>query len=186
MMIEHAQREMRSTFLGGAIGQVVSGVIWLTSAALGTFVSQTAGLLSLYLGGCLIFLLTQFILELLGRPASASKANPLNGLATQVAFIVPCCLPVIYSAAKYNINWFYPVFLIVVGAHYLPFMFLYGIRLYAILSGLMIAGGMAVAVWAPTVFSIGGWYGGVALVGFSLVLFRIAAADAKQPAPNAI
>ncbi len=186
MTIEHAQREMRSVFLGGAIGQTVSGVIWLISAGLGTFVSQPAGLVSLFLGGCLIFLLTQIILIFLGRPASASKANPLNGLATEIAFIVPFCIPVIYAAARYNMNWFYPAFLIVVGAHYLPFMFLYGIRQYAVLAGLLIAGGVALAVWAPTVFAAGGWYGGIVLVGFAMALFRIAAAGAKQPAPSSI
>jgi hypothetical protein len=179
MTIDNAQREMRSIYLGGAIGQTVSGVIWLISAALGTFISQSAGLVSLFLGGCLIFLLTQLVLKLLGRPASASKANPLNGLATEIAFIVPLCIPVIYAAARYNINWYYPAFLIVVGAHYLPFMFLYGIRHYAILAGLLIAGGVALAVWLPTMFAIGGWFGGITLIGFAMFLFKIATAEAK-------
>ncbi len=186
LTIDHAQREMRAIYLGGAIGQAVSGVIWLISAALGTFLSQTAGVVSLFLGGCLIFLLTQLILKLLGRPASASNANPLNGLAKEIAFIVPVCIPVIYAAARYNINWYYPAFLIVVGAHYLPFMFLYGIRQYAILAGLLIAGGVALAVWLPTMFSIGGWFGGLVLIGFSTLLFKSTAADAKQTVTNAV
>ncbi len=89
MTIENAQREMRSIYRGGAKAQAVSDVIWLISAALETFVSQSAGLVSLFLGGCLILLLTQLVLKLLGRPASASSANPLNGLAKEIAFIVP-------------------------------------------------------------------------------------------------
>ncbi len=39
MNILEAQREMRSAFLGGFAGQLVSGLIWLIAAALGTWVS---------------------------------------------------------------------------------------------------------------------------------------------------
>lgn len=173
MIIEIAQREMRTVYLGGAIGQMVSGVIWLISAALGTFVSVQAGLVSLFLGGMVIFPLTQLVLKISGRPASTGKENSLNGLARQVAFIVPLCLPLIYAAAMYHLNWYYPAFLIVVGAHYLPFMFLYGIRQYAILAGLLITGGVAFAVLLPNVFGIGGWFGGIILVGFALILAKI-------------
>lgn len=173
MIIETAQREMRAIYLGGAVGQMISGVIWLISAALGTFVSVQAGLISLFLGGMVIFPLTQLVLKISGRPTSTGKDNSLNGLARQVAFIVPLCLPLIYAATMYQINWYYPAFLIVVGAHYLPFMFLYGIKQYAILAGLLIVGGIAFAVLLPDVFVIGGWFGGIILVGFALYLTKI-------------
>jgi hypothetical protein len=93
---------------------------------------------AIYLRGCLIFLPTQLVLILLGRPASASRINPLNGLAKEITFSVLLCILVIYAAAryKYNINWYYPAFVIVVGAHYRPFMFLYGIRQYVIQSAI--------------------------------------------------
>jgi hypothetical protein len=180
MIIENAQFEMRLVYLGGFIGQLVSGVIWLVSAALGTFVSQQAGLVSLFLGGMFIFPLTQLALKLSGRPVVTGKENKLNALATQVAFIVPLCLPVIYAAASYNVSWYYPAFLIVVGAHYLPFIFLYGIRQYAILAGLLIAGGIAFALLLPHAFAAAGWFGGVVLVGFALVLRKIVADEARQ------
>jgi hypothetical protein len=175
MLIEAAQREMRAVYLGGAVGQLVSGAIWLVSAALGAFLSVQAGLVSLFFGGMLIFPLTQLALKLSGRPASTTAENSLNSLARQVAFIVPLCLPLIYAAARYNVNWFYPAFLIVVGAHYLPFMFLYGINQYAILAGLMIVGGVVLGVFMPTLFVVGGWYGGILLVGFAAILWKITA-----------
>ena len=180
MVIEEAQREMRHIYLGGAIGQLVSGVLWLTSAALGTFLSVQAGLVSLFLGGMLIFPLTQLALKLAGRPASTSKDNLLNSLAKEIAFFVPFCLPVIYMVAKNNVNWYYPAFLIVVGAHYLPFMFLYGIRQYAILAGLMIAGGVVCAWLLPTIFTAGGWFGGIVLVGFAAALWKMTASKTSQ------
>jgi hypothetical protein len=179
MLIQDAQHEMRTVYVGGAIGQLVSGAIWLVSAALGTFVSTNAGLISLFFGGMLIFPLTQLALKLAGRTASAGKDNALNGLAKEIAFIVPLCLPVIYAAARANVNWYYPAFLIVVGAHYLPFMFLYGIRQYAFLAGLMIVGGIGFAWMLPHTFTLAGWFGGIVLVGFAGWLWRIAAGEIR-------
>ena len=39
MDIQDAQRESRSVYIGGFWGQLVSSVIWLVSAALGTWVT---------------------------------------------------------------------------------------------------------------------------------------------------
>ena len=43
MEVTEAQREIRSVYVNGAVGQAVSGVIWLLSASLGTFLSVQAG-----------------------------------------------------------------------------------------------------------------------------------------------
>ena len=168
MTIEEAQREMRTVFLGGSVGQAVSGAIWLVSAALGTLVSARYGLIALFVGGCFIFPLTQLAIKLSGRPASLKSGNPLEGLARQVAFIVPACLPVIAGAALYKVNWFYPAFMVVVGAHYLPFAFLYGMRKYAVLAEVLIAGGVAFAIWMPQKFAPAGWFAGAVLVLFAI------------------
>lgn len=56
--------------------------------------------------------------------------NPLGPLGMQVAFIIPCSYPVIGAAVLHNVNWFYPAFMVIVGAHYLPFVFLYGMWHY--------------------------------------------------------
>src|SRR5688500_12958240 len=37
MLIADAQRDVRSTFLGGSVGQLVSAVLWAASAALATW-----------------------------------------------------------------------------------------------------------------------------------------------------
>ncbi len=168
MTIEEAQREMRTVFLGGSVGQAVSGAIWLVSAGLGTWVSVRYGLIALFLGGCFIFPLTQLVIKLSGRPASLKSGNPLEGLARQVAFIVPLCLPVIAAAALYKVNWFYPAFMVVVGAHYLPFTFLYGMRRYTLLGAVLIAGGVAFGLLLPQTFAPAGWFTGAVLVLFGL------------------
>lgn len=170
MLIKDAQREMRVVFLGGSIGQAVSGFLWLISAALGTWVSTRSALLTLVAGGMLIFPLTQLILKLTGHPTSLSKKNTLSQLAVQVAFVVPLCLPLIGVIASYNVNYFYPSFMIVVGVHYLPFIFLYGNWQFGLLGGLLIGGGITLMLLRYTVFFTGGWLTAGILLIFAVIL----------------
>lgn len=171
MHIQDAQREMRSAYRSGSAGQAVSGAIWLISAVLATWLNQNAAVLALVLGGMFIFPLTQLVLRLAGHPARTAKDNTLAQLAVQVAFIVPLCIPLIWVAASYNPNLFYPAFMVVVGAHYLPFMFLYGIWQYAILGGLLIGAGTFLLMTLHPVFTTGGWFTAALLILFALVLW---------------
>ncbi len=50
MGIQDAQRESRSVYIGGFWGQLVSSVIWLVSAALGTWVTPKASILTVVIG----------------------------------------------------------------------------------------------------------------------------------------
>ena len=184
MLVQDAQREMRSVYVGGAIGQFVSGTIWLISAILLTFVGTEAGVLSLFFGGMFIFPLTQLALKLSGRSATPSKDNPLFELGRQVALVGPLCLPVIYLAIQANLNWFYPAFLIVIGAHYLPFTFMYGTRLYLILAALMVVGGVAIVFFLPDLFWVGGWFGAVVLLVFAFLIWR-EVVNQEEPSPAA-
>ena len=168
MEIKAAQQDVQTTFLRGSVGQTVSGLIWLASAALGTWVSERAAILVLVLVGAMIFPLTQLGLRLLGRPAGLPKGHPMNALAMQVAFIAPLSLPVIGAAALYNINWFYPAFMLVLGTHYMPFIFLYGMWEFGVLAALLIGGGVVIGRYLPDSFMIGGWYTAVVLLLFAL------------------
>lgn len=172
MEIRTAQQEVRTVFINGSVGQAVSGLIWLISTALSTWVSVYYGMLALVLGGVAIFPLTQLALKLLGRRATLSRENPFNLLAMQVAFIVPLLIPVIWAASRGNINWFYPAFMVVVGAHYLPFMTLYGMWQYAILAAVLIGGGVAFIMLLPGAFTAGGWLTGAALIVFAIFAWQ--------------
>jgi hypothetical protein len=89
-----------------------------------------------------------------------SKENPFGTLAMQIAFVIPLCYPVIAAATIHNTNWFFPAFLVVVGAHYLPFIFLYGMWQFGILSVLLVGLGTAAGIYFPENFTLGGWVGG--------------------------
>jgi hypothetical protein len=159
---------VQSTFLRGSVGQAVSGFIWFVSAALGTWISERSAILVLVVAGIFIFPVTQVVLRVLGRSGGLPKEHPMNPLAMQVAFIVPLSLPLIGAACLHNINWFYPAFMLIVGIHYMPFIFLYGMWEYAVLSALLIGGGVAFGMLLPHTFTAGGWFASAVLLMFAV------------------
>ena len=177
MDILDAQREVRSVYLGGFAGQVVSSVIWLVSAALGTWVTPKASILTVVIGGFFIFPLTQVLLRLSGRRTSVSRANLFNSLGMQVAFVLPFSMLLLVPVGFYRLNWFFPALMILVGAHYLPFATLYGMRMFLFLAGILIAMGVVIALWFSGTFSLGAWLGGLTLSVFAWVGRSIATGE---------
>lgn len=175
MTIADAQRDVRATFVGGFPGHLVVACIWLVSAALATWGSHRAAIVTLAVGGAFIFPITQLALRLMGRPASLPKGHPMNALARQIAFIVPLCLPLIAAATLDRRDWFYPAFMIVVGAHYLPFAHLYGMWEYEGLGALLIAAGLLIGLYLP-IFSLGAWVTVALFLAFAFVARRAARA----------
>jgi hypothetical protein len=169
MSIKEAQREIRSAFLGGFVGQLIAGIIWAFSAAFSTWGRPGLGMAVLFFVSMLLFPLTQFTLRLMGRPATLSKENSLNQLAMQIAFTVPIGFILVGAATLYRQNWFYPASMVVVGAHYLPFIFLYGMPQFGALAGLLILGGVGIGLYGPNTFSLGGWISAVILIIFAFM-----------------
>jgi hypothetical protein len=172
MHIADAQREVRMVFLGGSLGPAVSSVLWALSGALGAWLSPQAGILTLVGGGPLIFPATLLILMAMGRQTSLSASNSLGQLATQAALTIPLNLPVVAAAALYRLNWFYPACMVVVGSHYLPFAFLYGMWQFAALGVVLIAAGVTLALVGPDQFSAGAWVAAVVFLAAAPLLYR--------------
>jgi hypothetical protein len=181
MDIQDAQRESRSVFIGGFWGQLVSSVIWLASAAVATWVSPKASILTAVIAGFFIFPLTQLMLRLSGRRASLSRENPFNSLGMQVAFVLPFSMLLLVPVGLYNLNLFFPALMILLGAHYLPFATLYGMRMFLFLAGILIAMGVVIAHYFSGMFSLGAWIGGLALFVFAWIGRSIATAEASAP-----
>jgi hypothetical protein len=182
MLVADAQRDVRQTFKGGFVGQLVSGALWLASAAAASWSTPRLAILILVLGGFFIFPLTQLVLRLMAGRASLAAGNPLNGLAMQIAFTVPLSLPLVGAAALHRLDWFYPALMIVVGAHYLPFVFLYGMGSFAVLAGLMISSGTWLGMRGPHDFALGGWLTGALLLVFAFLGLMISRAEAARSA----
>ena len=181
MDIENAQREVRSVYIGGFVGQLVSSVIWLLSAALGTWVTPKASILAVVIGGFFIFVLTQMLLRLSGCRTRVSRENPFHWLGMQVAFVLPLSMLLLVPVGYYRLNWFFPALMILLGAHYLPFATLYGMRMFLFLAGVLIVAGVVIAQDFSGTFSFGAWVGGLALFVFAWIGRFIATGEASVP-----
>ncbi|MEG0775389.1 hypothetical protein [Clostridium sp.] len=169
MTLSGAQMEMRSSFLGGFAGQLVSGLIWLGAAAVSVLITPQYGMIFLFFGCMGIFPLTQLTLRMMGRPAKVNAENGLWGLGSQIAFTVPINFLLVGATILYRQMWFFPASMIVVGTHYLPFITLYGMKMYGVLSVLLILSGAGLALYGPQVFSLGGWLTGLILIIFAFI-----------------
>jgi hypothetical protein len=169
MLVQDAQREVRTVFVGGFWGQLVSSAIWLASAALGSWVTPRAAILTLVFGGFFIFPAVQLLLRLTGQPTSLTRGNPLHYLGMQIAFTLPMSMLLLVPVTEFRLNLFYPALTILVGAHYLPFVFLYGMRMFIPLCAILVSSGIAIALYFPGSFSLGGWVGGLTLFVFAWI-----------------
>ncbi|XAS74891.1 hypothetical protein V3G39_09415 [Dermatophilaceae bacterium Sec6.4] len=170
MLIAEAQGEVRRLYTGGFYGQLVSAVVWLSAAATTTWVSTEGAVAVLFLGGTLIFPLTWLSIRLTGRSASLPTGHPMAALAMQIAFTVPIGFVVVVALLAGRDELFFPASMMVVGAHYLPFVFLYGMRMFAYLAAALVLPGVILLVWVPAPVALGGWFTGAVLVMFAFLL----------------
>lgn len=183
MTVDEAQRDMRFGLLGGFMGQLVSGLLWIVSAALTTWGTTRAGVAFLVIAGFFIFPLTKLGLRLIGHRLRVSPGNPLNDLGMQSAFVLPLSLLLVGAAALYRLEWFYPAFMIVLGAHYLPFVTLYGMRMFYVLAGVLVGAGVVLALYLPLPMSAGAWFTAAMLGIFAFVGRHIVKAELGQQSP---
>jgi hypothetical protein len=169
MEIAQAQKDVRTVFMGGFAGQLVASALWFASAATMTWSSFHAAVWILALGGMFIFPLTQLLLRAMGQPCALPKHHAMNALAIQIAFIVPFSLPLVFAATAYRHAWFYPAFMIVVGTHYMPFIFLYGMWQFGVLAALLIGSGVFIGMYLPAALALGGWLTAALLLIFAFI-----------------
>jgi len=116
------------------LGQLVSSAVWLVSAAPG----HVGHPKSVHSGSR-----HRGILDLSAHPGAAAPVGPprirqqgesVNGLAMQVEFVLPISMLLLLPVGLCRLNWFFPALMVLVGAHYLPFASLYGMRMFLFLS----------------------------------------------------
>jgi hypothetical protein len=111
--------------------------------------------------------------------ASVSTENPFTSLGMQVAFVLPLSMLLLVPVGHYRLHWFFPALMVLVGAHYLPFATLYGMRMFLFLAGILVASGVVIAVCFAETFSLGSWIGGLALFAFAWIGRSIATGEAS-------
>jgi hypothetical protein len=152
------------------------------SAALAVWSGPRAAILALVVGGFFIFPLTEMLLRGLGKNTPLSADNSLRYLGMQLAFVLPLSMPLLVPVSLYRLTWFYPGLMILVGAHYLPFVTLYGMRMFWALGSLLIGAGLLIAMYWSSTFSVGAWYTGATLLVFAVVGRSASRADTLRAA----
>lgn len=166
--LAEAQTDLRFAYRSASVGQIYAGLTWLVSASAWTVVGTTAAVAALFVGGFFIYPVTALVSRLRGNPGAVSATNPLREASITIPVVGVLGIPVAGAAALHEINWFYPAFMVIMGAHYLPFSFLYGMRVFLFLGGAMWVIGLSLALWAPGIAVLGAWVTGVALVAVGL------------------
>jgi len=69
--------------------------------------------------------------------------------------------------------------MVLLGAHYLPFAFLYGMRMFLALAGILIAMGVVIALYFAQTFTLGAWVAGLTLFVFAWIGRSIAREEAS-------
>ena len=170
MTILEAQHDVRRVYRNGVPGSIISAVLWLTSAACATWGSERTAIQVLVFGGALIFPTLTAVLKLLGGPAGLPKGHPMDQLGMLGALVAPLAMPAAGGAALSRLDWFSPAVRVGVGAHYLPFAFLYGMKEFAVVAYAMVAGGVMLGLYGPREFALGGWINGAALMALAVWL----------------
>lgn len=171
--------EVRVAYLGGFSFLAYEGMLWLLAATMGSLISVGSAIVALVVGGTFSPLGAQIIQKLMRRPSVGSD-NPLIGLSIQAAFIIPLCYPVIAAATLANTNWFFPAFAVVVGAHYPPFAYVYRMRLYLVLCGVLVGGGTLIGYFFRDSFSLAGYFAGAVLLTFGALVFALVRLEEKR------
>lgn len=167
--LARAQAEVRANYRSASVGQIYSGTIWIVSAVAWSVVSTTSGILVLLIGGFFIYPVTVLISRSLGHTASIPADNPLREAGYTIPIVGALGIPVVGVAALHDVDLFYPAFMVIMGAHYLPFSHLYGMRLFLALGAGMWAGGVVIGLWFADLTVFGAWAIGLSLIAAGTV-----------------
>jgi len=165
-----AQQDMREAYYGGAPGVITSGAAWFIAGIVSYVVAGNAGMVALIFGGMLIFPVSIVFCKLIGVSGKHNKENPLAPLAMEGTFWMLLSIPIAVGAARYQLEWFFPAMLFVIGGRYLTFSTLYGNRVYWMLAGALVASGWCLlATEAPAFY--GAFAGAAIEFIFGITLF---------------
>lgn len=169
MNFREAQQDMRKAYYGGGPGAFVSGIIWLTAGITAVFSTQQISVLIFFFGGMLIHPLGMLLSKALKRSGKHTKGNPLTALAMESTILLFIGLFIAYVILQVNSDWFFSIMILIIGSRYLLFSSLYGMRIYYIFGGALIAAGFGGILLSPPFYLIG-IVGGVIEIVFSILI----------------
>jgi hypothetical protein len=174
--IDSQQHQMRTAFVRGAPGMLVSATVWLVAGVVALRSDVSRAVWTLLVGGALIHPVSTVLVKFIWRRTATSPGNPLMHLAmaSTIWLIVGCVLA--YGLSIASAYWFFPAMLLVVGSRYLAFQLLYGESWYLVCGGVLIVTGVICGMLRVSPAVVAGAGGGIEAL-FGLVLLRRALVD---------
>ena len=167
-----AQQDMRSAYINGGVGVLVSGLVWVVAGLVTQNLGLQYGMAALFFGGMGIHPLSLMLARLVFKREKATASNPMEMLALQSTPFLIVGLLVAYVVSDSHSDWFFAIALLAVGARYLVFQTIYGMQHYILLGAVLIAIGFA-AIWyldlPPYMVAI---TGGVTELVFAVIILR--------------
>ncbi len=160
-------KEIRHSYLGGFSILMVEGFFWILAGLLGNLISSKIGIVVIVVGGTFFYPLGQLVQFLLKRP-KIRKENTLSALFTQIGLMIPFSFPLVFMLTRENVNLFFPALTIIVGIHFLPFVYAYKMKTYWALASLLVIGGSYFGFMMPDNFDYCAYYTGGILILFAI------------------
>ncbi len=153
-----AQQDMRTAYVRGAPGVLVSGLVWLAAGLVWLNTGVPMGFAVLFVGGMAIVPVSLLIARAGLRAPKPAKGNPLERLGLESTLFLFAGIFIAYGLLGTLPAAVFPVMAIVIGARYFVFRSVYGELLYWALGAALVAAGVAATVLGPV------WPGNLALV----------------------
>jgi hypothetical protein len=165
-------KEYRLTYLAAAPHSIYTGFAWIVSASMADSISRGYSILFFIVALSFTFPAGELLRKILGGRNFISATNKLSKLFTLSAFTIPACYPLVYLLCKANINYFFPAFSILVGAHYLIFVYAYDRLAFGALAVALIAQAILSLYFLPISFSISGYIAGLMILASGVYNLR--------------
>lgn len=147
-----------------------SSLAWLAAATVALQMGSSSAVIALLVGGVLIYPVGVIFTKALGRPGSHQRGNPLGLLALESTGLLILCLPLAYAVSLYQVQWFFPGMLLVIGGRYLILRTLFGMRIYWVLGAVLALAAYLLAVLGASP-AIGAFAGFAIEAGFAAGIY---------------
>ena len=173
MKIHDSQAEARRAYNNGAIGVAVSGTIWLVSGIIAFIGEINYAMLALFFGGMLINPISTLIESKILKLPPVSKENSLIWIGLYTVPFILIGMYAGYLLAPKSPALFYGFTLMAIGARYLCFQLIYGMKLFVFLGFALLALGFNGAWFGILPAPYLALLGGAIEIAFAIIIARV-------------
>ncbi|PHR57025.1 MAG: hypothetical protein COA43_12980 [Robiginitomaculum sp.] len=179
MDIRAAQNDLRQAYTSGATGVLVSGMVWLAAGMIAKLSTFQNSIMFFFVAGMFIFPLGMLLSKMFFKAKATVKGNALSTLAGASTILLFIGLFLAFFVSK-NEAHFYPIMMLIIGARYLMFQTVYGMRSFFLLGAVLIAVGFFAIQYFQIPVYQAACIGGAVEVIFALALFKSHAGFSAQ------